>query len=147
MQRGEASLPGAPVGPPLEQLGARQGQDIDGDVPAPFEEVVHEIDEPGVREMEVLEHEDNRRGGGQPFEEGPPRREQLLRPRGRGLDSQERKEGGLDPAALVGVGDVRRERFGDLRPRGRLVVRLEQAAAHADHLPERPERDPVPVCG
>ena len=54
-------------------------------------------------------------------------------------------QGAFDPAALLGIGDVRFERRRDLRPCRQLVVGLEQPAPAADHLAERPERDPVPV--
>ena len=67
-----------------------------------------------------------------------------------GLDAEQGEEGRLDPAPLVRVGDVLGERLGDLRPGRRLVVGLDEAAAPADHLAERPEADPVAVgrgCG
>ena len=85
-------------------------------------------------------------GRGQPLEERPPGREQLVPPAGRRLaDAEQGEQGRLDPASLLLVGDVRREHLGDLRARRRLVVGLEQAGPVADHLAERPERDALAV--
>ena len=96
--------------------------------------------------MVVLEDHDHRRARREALEEGPPGGEQLLRsdPRSDPEEGQQRR---LDPAALVGVRDVRRQRLADLRPRGRFVVGLQQAAATADHLAQGPERDPLTVRG
>ena len=72
--------------------------------------------------------------------------EQLVATAGRRVaDAQQRQHRRLDPASFALVRDVRREHLRDLRP-GRLrVVRLEEAGARADHLAERPERDPLAV--
>ena len=58
--------------------GPGQRHDVDRDVPAPLEEVVDEVDQAAVRVMEVLEDHDDRGGRGEPLEERPPGREELL---------------------------------------------------------------------
>ena len=145
VERVEAALAGAPVGSPLEQLRPGEGDDVDRDAPAPLEEVVDEVEQAGVGEVEVLEDHDHGRGRGEALEERPPGPEQLLASRRLRLDAEQRQQRGLDPAPLLRVGDVGRERLGDLGPGRRLVVGLEQAAAPPDHLAERPEGDPVAV--
>ena len=71
--------PGAPVGPPLEQLRPGQGDDVDRDARDPLEQVVDEVEQARVGPLEVLEHA-ARRGAvaGDALEERPPRGEQLL---------------------------------------------------------------------
>ena len=78
-------------------------------------------------------------GGREPLEERAPGAEQLLRADRPVSMPEQREEGRLDPAPLLGVGDVGREGLGDLRPGRRLVVGLDQAGPAADHLAERPE--------
>jgi hypothetical protein len=70
--------------------------------------------------------------------------EELLGPDPR-LDAEKREQRALDPAPLLGIGDVGGERLGDLCPCRGLVIGLEQPAAAADHLAERPERDAVAI--
>ena len=60
VDRGEAALAGAPVGPPFEQLRAGQGQDQDRDVPGPLHQVVDEVEQPRVGVVEVLEDHHDR---------------------------------------------------------------------------------------
>jgi hypothetical protein len=106
--------------------------------------MIDEVDETRIREVEVLEDHYDRRGGRQAFEEGPPGAEELLGP-GPRREAEQREHRRLDPAPFLRVGHVGREGFGDLRARRRLVVRLEQAAALADHLAEGPEADPFAI--
>ncbi len=145
VERDEVALAGTPVGTLLEELRASQRDDVDRDVLAPLEEVIDEVEQPGVGEVEVLEDEDDRSRGGEALEERPPGGEELLRAARRGLDPEQGEQGRLDPAPLRLIGDVAREGLGDLRPGRRLVVGLEQPAAFADHLAERPEADPLAV--
>ncbi len=112
---------------------------------APLQQVVDEVEQPRVGEVVVLEDHHHGRRGGQTLEEGAPSGEELLGAGRAALHSKKRQQGRLDPASLELVGDVRGERLGDLRARGQLVVALEQAAAHAHHLAQGPEADPLPV--
>ena len=144
VQREEVALAGAPVGAPLEQLRAGERHHVDGDVAAPLEQVVDEVEQARVGVVVVLEHHDHGRGRGEPLEERAPGAEQLLGAHAR-ADAQEREQGGLDPAPLGLIGDVLGEGRGDLRPGGGGVVGLEQPAAAADHLAQRPEADALAV--
>ena len=144
IERGEVALARAPVGPLLEQFRPAERHHVDRRVTAPLHQVVDEVDEAGIGEVEVLEDEDDRGGRGEPLEECPPRPEELLRADA-GLDAEQGQEGGLDPAAVVGVRNVLGEHRRDARScRGR-VVRLEQPRPPPDHLAERPEADPVAI--
>ena len=103
---------------------------------------------PGVGPVEVLEQERNDAGAGEPLEERPPRGEQLRRAaRGRLPHPEEREQRGLDAPALRLVRHVRRDDLGDPGAGRRRVVGLEQARPRADHLAQRPERDPLAVRG
>ena len=101
---------------------------------------------PGVGPLEVLEEEDRRGPLGDALEEDPPGGEQDVATAGRRrLEAQQREEGRLDPAAIVVAGTysatvalIRSRVVG-------FVVRLGQASPPADHLAERPERDPLAV--
>ena len=84
--------------------------------------------------------------GREPLEERAPGGEELRRVDRAGVDPEEREEGRLDPAALGLVGDVGRDGLRDLRPGRALVVGLDEAGPAADHLAERPERDPLAIC-
>ena len=125
--------------------GRDKRHDVDREGSAPFEEVVDEVDQPGVGEVEVLEDQDDRGGRREALEERPPGGEQLLGASSRRLDPEQRKEGRLDPAPLGLIRDVGPERLGDLRPGRRLIVGLEQPAPLPDHLAQGPEADPVAV--
>src|SRR5664279_3977941 len=95
--------------------------------------------------MEVLEHQHDRSRRGKSLEEGPPGPEELLWPGGRWLDPEQGEEGRLDPAPLIGVGDVGCQRLAQLRPGRWRVVGLEQVATFPDHLAKRPEADPIAI--
>ena len=138
VDRGEAALAGAPVGPALEQLGPGQGQDEDRDAPGPLEQVVDEVEQARVGVVEVLEDHHDRAARGEPLEERAPGPEELLRAR-RPTRAQQRQQRRLDPGPLGLVGDVLLEHRGDRRPGRRLVVGLLEAGPAADHLAERPE--------
>ena len=57
------------------------------------------------------------------------------------------RSAGLDPGGLRRIGHVVRDGLGDPCARRRLVVGLDEAGPPADHLAQRPERDPVAVGG
>ena len=87
--------------------------------------------------------------GGDPLEERPPGREQLVAAAGRRVaDAEQGQQRRLDPAPLGLVGHVARD--ASRATFARVVAsssRLEQAGPAADHLAERPERDALAVGG
>ena len=152
VERREAALGGAPVGAALEQLRPREGDDEErrrrGSTRARWSTKSRSA---GVGVMEVLEHEDDRCAAARAARRTSARRRTAARGPTPRLDPQQREHRGLEPAALL-------RRRGSCAASGRrdpgagrrLVVALEQAAARADHLAERPEADPVAVgrgCG
>ncbi len=143
---GEAPLAGAPVGAALDEFGSCQGQDEDRDVPAPLEQVIDEVEEPGVGMMQVFEDHDDRARGRKALEEGPPGAEELLRADAR-FDAEQREDGRLDPRPLRLVRHVLLEHGRDGHPGRRLVGTLLEPGTTADHLAERPERDAIAIGG
>ena len=139
IDRREAALAGTPVRALLEQLRTREGDDVDGRVARPLEQVVDEVEQARIGEVHVLE--DQRHGAllGDALEERAPGTEQLLR-RGARFDAQQRQQRRLDPGALLGVSYPLLDGCVDLRLRRQLVVALDEAAARADHLARAPRR-------
>ncbi len=146
VQRQEGALAGAPSGPPVEELRAGQGDDQDRDVAAPLEEVLDEVQRPGICPVEVLEQERDHAGGRKALEERAPGQEQLRRATWWRLTrTEQREEGRLDPAPLGLVGHVLGEHLADPGAGRGCVVALEEPGARPDHLAQRPERDPLAV--
>ena len=84
-----------PRRPSLTQLGPRQGHDQDGELTAPSEQVLDEIEEPLVRPVEVLEDHDRRSALGDPLEERAPGGKGLfILSRGRIFDAEQGREVG-----------------------------------------------------
>ena len=71
-------MAGAPGRSPLDQLGPRERDHEQRVVPRPLEQVLDEVEQRRVRPLHVLEGEHGRVGLGQPLEEQPPGREQIL---------------------------------------------------------------------
>ncbi len=96
--------------------------------------------------MDVLEHHDRRSPIGDPLEEDPAGREQVLLVADASFfESEQVPEPRPNESALVGVGDVLLDRLRELRGcRGRLLV-LGDPRPPPDHLGERPERDTLAV--
>ena len=122
---------GAPVGPPLEQLRPGEREDQDRDAAAPLEQVVDEVEQARVGPVQVLEDEDDGARRGDPLEERPPRREELLAPARR-----RRLARRAAPAARGSIqrrsassGTYSAERRGDLLARRRLGRRSRAARA------------------
>ena len=69
---------GAEPGPGLPKLGPGQHQHVDGQVPHPVDQVVQEVQQPGVGVVGVLDQQHHRILGRQPLEEQPPPGEQFL---------------------------------------------------------------------
>ena len=138
----------APVRPTVEQLGTGQGHDDERDVLRPLQELLDEVEEPRIGPLEVLEQHDRRGSLGDPLEEDAPGGEQDVAAAGRGrFESEEGEQGRLDPVAVVVGGDELGDGRLDPLAGDRLVVRLGEAGPPADHLAERPERDPSPYAG
>src|SRR5204863_5461204 len=114
--------------------------------PGPVEQILEEVEEAGVRPLQVLEHENRRRVLRQALEEDAPGREEVLLVARRALlEPEQVAETRLDPGALVGVEDVFLEREPKLLARRRRLLVLEDPAPHAHHLGERPVRHALPV--
>ena len=147
VERREGRAPAPQSGPPLEELGAGERDDVDRDGPAPVEQVVDEVEQAGVGAVQVLEHHDHGCGRRQALEEGPPGGEQLLR-----ADRRTRRRAGPAARARSSAAPARRGTCSAsvsasfARVVG-LVVGLEQAAPAADHLAQRPEGDALAVRG
>ena len=125
---------------PAPQLGRRstssgraKGEDEDGVVARPVEQVLDEVQQRRVGPLHVLEGHDDWLDLGHALEEEPPGGEQvLLVPGDVGLlEADQVGEARLDPAALVGVGDV-------LMDSRRGASRLTEAASSPSRIPARP---------
>ena len=131
VHRDEVALAGAPVGPPVEQLRARQRDDVDR-----ARSRVHssrwstKSSRPRVGAVEVLEHHDHGRRRGQPLEERAPGGEQLLRP-----DAAARCRAA--PAARA-RSSAARPRRGRARPRSRRPSARVVGSSSVSSRPARP---------
>ena len=148
MDRGEAALAGAPVRSPLEELGPGQGEDEDrrrrGSTPCRWSTKSSRPESAWWKSSKTMT---TGRRGGEALEERPPGAEQLLRPGARSRARAGTAGRARSSVRSVLVGDVLLEHRRDRRAGGRLVVRLLEVGAAADHLAERPERDPLAVGG
>ncbi len=143
---GDVSQPGAPIGPPVEQLRPSEGDDEDRGRLGPAKQVVDEVEQARVGPVEILEQHDRRRLVGDAFEQDPPGGEQDIPPTGRRwLEAEQGEEGGLDPAAVRLVGDELADHLGDPGAGGGIVVGLRQPGPLADHLAEGPEGHAVAI--
>ena len=121
------------------ELGPREPEDEDRLVPRPLEEVLDEVQQAGVRPLHVLEHHDDRVALREALEEDPPGREHVLLVAGDTvLEPQQMREPGLDPIALLRVGDELLDGRAQLLERRRRLLLLGDAAPHLHHLDERP---------
>jgi hypothetical protein len=82
-QRQEVAAPGAPVRAPFQQLRSRQRHEVQRVARGPLQEVLDEVDHPGIGPLEILEDEHRRSRRGDPLEERAPGREQGVAPAGR----------------------------------------------------------------
>ena len=94
----------------LGELGTGERDDEDRMAARPFQQVLHELHQAGIRPVHVLEHKDDRPGFGEPLEEEPPGRVQILAcavpARAK---AQQLLQVGLDPGALVRLVEMRRD--------------------------------------
>jgi hypothetical protein len=141
---------GAESWPGLAQLGAGEDQHVHRQVPGPVDQVVQEVQQPGVGMLGVLDQQHHRVLGRQPLEEQPPPGEQLLPgqrdpvvPRER--DTEQTAQPHPHIAALSGVGYVPVQALFQLGRGGLGRVFLGDAQPLADDLGQRPERHPFPV--
>ena len=142
--RDEVALGRAPLRAAFEQLGTRQGDDVDRNALRPLEQVLDEVDRACIGPVQVLEDHDHRARPSQALEVGPPCGEELVGPERRAVPEQ-RQQRRFDPAPFGLVGHDRLDALGDLAPRRRFIVRLRQAGSTADHLAECPEGDALAV--
>ena len=122
-------MPGAPVGPLLQQLRAGQGDHEQGLVARPLEEVLDD-EHQRVRPLHVFEGEDRRVRVGEPFEEQTPRRNRSCR-------------SGKPPRRVRAVAPTAARRSAAPRDRaGAPPARL--GASAAPPRTPRPRRSPTP---
>ena len=141
VERREAPLPGAPGRPALQQLRPCERDHEDRVVPRPVEQVFDEVEQARVRPLHVLEGEHRRIALREALEEEPPRGEEILLVARLVLRQPEQvREARLEEAPLFGVEEVLLERGVQLGQRGRWLLLLGDAAAHAHHVRERPVR-------
>ena len=115
-------------------------------VPRPVEQVVEEVEQAGIGPLHILEDEYDGVGLCEALEQHAPRREKvLLVPRDALLEPEQVGETRLDARPLVRVGKVLAERLAELLARGGRLLVLDDPAAHAHHLGQRPVRDALPV--
>ena len=130
------------VGMMFEQLGAggadHEQRDGLGHIGQVFEEGEHRR----IRPVQVLEHEDGGVLLGEVLEEPSPRGEQLLPLGGGGrFDAEQREQALAEPGALFSSGQHRLELGGGDRGH----VGIHDSGVGLQDLPERPERDALPV--
>jgi hypothetical protein len=115
-------------------------------VPRPLEEVLDEVEQSGVRPVEILEQKDHRSRARHQLEQASPRREQILLI-GRSALGQSEKvaKTRLDPGSLLRVGDEPLDGTAQLRLGRRRGLIFEDARSPANHLCERPVRHALPV--
>ena len=104
----------------IGDLGPGEGDDEDGVMTPPVEEVLDKRDEPFVCPMDVLEDHHERALLGQPLEEASPGGEEVLAVRCGALgETQQVEKARLEPGALFCVGNVEVERRPKLCGRAR----------------------------
>ncbi len=118
-----------PAGPAFDQLRPSEGHDGQGHAAAPVEQVVDEVEQSGVRPMEVLEQEDDRVRIAAMRSKNA---RQALNSSSRAapalpFEPEQDEEGVLDPAAFGLVGDPARDTGRDRGPGRRLVVAFDEA--------------------
>ena len=144
--RREVAGAGAPARPALRELRPRERQHEDRPVARPLHQILDEIEQRAVGPVDVLEHHDRRSLIGDPLEEDPAGREQvLLVADATLLEPEQVTEARPDEPALVRVGDVPLDRLRELGRCGRRLLVLEDPGPSADHLGERPERNALAV--
>ena len=142
--------PGAEPGPGLAQLGAGEHQHVDGQVPGPVDQMVQELQQPGVGVLGVLDQQHCRSLRSEALEEQPPPGEQLL-PRQRPpvilrrSDAEQPAQPRPDIGPLAGSGTYRSSPSAQLARGDVGRVFLGDAQPLADDLGQRPERHPLAV--
>ena len=137
------ALTRGPAWVPLVQLRPGRAQNEQRHSLRPLGQMLQEREQRLVRPVQVLEHQHGLPGCGQSFEVAPPGREQLLSLRRRGrLHPDQRGEPLQQPLSLR---LLRGDRRVQLRRRHLRRVRLEDPRLRLDDLPQRPERDPLPI--
>src|SRR5207245_3024679 len=97
----------APSGAALGQRGPCEGEHEERVPARPVEQVLDEVEQARVCPLKVFEDEDGRVPLGEPLEEEPPGREEILAIGGSPLREPEQvRESRLEPGALLGIRDV-----------------------------------------
>src|SRR5918999_1568445 len=135
-ERRRIQLSSSPIGPLLEELGARDAEKEDGGIARPVGEVVDQVEEGGLAPVNVLEYDDERASARERLEEPPHGPEGLFRGSCRVVAA----ERGGDPLAdavgrFVVCNELSDRRAGIAPVAGQL----------ANDFCERPKGDPVAV--
>ncbi len=143
---GGVPLPPAPARVAIVELWSRGAEHEERYLGGAVEHLLEERDQPLVRPVEVLDHEDERTGLRHRLQEGAPRPERL--PPVEALvaaEPDERAERAEEPAPVARVLDDPLDGLAQL-PAGRLgVVGLQDPGLRLHDLADRPERDALPV--
>ena len=135
LQGSEVALAGSPGRSPFEELPSSQGDDEDGVSPAPFQEVLDEVEEALVGPMQLLENHDSGPAVTDAFEEGSPRGKQFLaRALRRRLETEQGAKCWRQPGTFILIGHEPVERFGKALTTGRGVIGFGYAAPLPKHL-------------
>jgi hypothetical protein len=136
-----ADHPGAPGGPPLEELGTREREEHDPMVPDVRDEVVDQVEQSVVGPVQVLEHEQQRFAFGHLLDQ-PAHREQEMHRLVRRFVQPETEQQRQVPRLLgdVGLEEQRTRERRELAPRVRHRFGLEDAGGGAHHLGGGAER-------
>ena len=138
-------MPGTPGGAALEQFGPSERQDVDRRVTRPFEQVLNEVEQRLVSPLHVLEDEHRRVDVGQPLDEQPPRREEVIALIAAFVEREQVRETWLDESPLIRVGKVFLDDGGELGERGQRFLVLCDSRTHPDHVGQRPVGDALAV--
>ena len=98
--------PSASSRPPSCELRPREAEHEDRLRPRPLDEVLDEVEEAGIGPLEILEDQNRGLIVGETLEEETPGREEVVPLEGRIGESEQVREPGFDPLAIVCIGNV-----------------------------------------
>ena len=105
----------------------------------PLKQVVDELEQAGIGEVEVVEHERHGRLVAKALEEEAPAREEIRTfPTATPLEPEEGGESWSDDSSFLGIRNVTLERRGELRPSARRIILYGDTATRPHHLSQRP---------
>ena len=137
---------GTPFGSQLEESGSGQRHDEDRPAGGRADEVLDEVEQAGVRPVEVVEDEDRRARIGDPLEERPPGGKRLFALAGGDRpDADQSLEVGRNPASLGLLRHVLGDAGQETTSGHGGAVALDDAGAVTNHLGQGPERERLAI--